>query len=642
MNTRIPYKSVLVKASIICAALGVFLVLAYIMFGHLLIETMYDSNLSIVQQIMSHRGSTSLQNYFAAYDKAVLRLATLFILSALALLLTSNPLGLALSGLSFIMASLATFLLLDLVPELVKPLHFDVIPYYSYRLTYLPDPVLGFRARPFHLSKFTNYRGGEYSPLFGIDVTPQSGLWQTDSEGFRNAEDLSSAEVAIIGSSFVEWGNDVEDTYPMKLEKKLGGQKVVNLGKSGYGPLQYVELLKRYAIEKKPRYVIITFYPESDTDEQLANWVRGKTDRDIAKYTVGYGRFFRRYGIALHQTSNMLMNGSWTALQLGFRSIVGTRAVQPDLAVLRLPDGVTKRILFVNHHSVKSAENLLRSPAWQAMAKILVDFKRLCEQHQIVPLILYIPAASEVYAEYSTRDSGVNWLRVRKAQIATSGNNEEAARRLAQKAGIELISLLPAFKEAARQSKRVYYQLDVHWNAEGREIAARVTADALRALRSKAPQTPNTHKRKAPTDLLPLPPGAQQAIIGRKHAEFFKDSSVMRRAPNGIIESWNRRAEELYGWSKEEAIGKISHNLLKTKFPEPLAKINAEFDKTGEWAGKLVHTTRDGRRVVVESRWILDTTGDPGSVLEINRRSTELSHVAPDKHFDFSHLTVSR
>jgi hypothetical protein len=51
---------------------------------------------------------------------------------------------------------------------------------------------------------------------------------------------MSSAEVAVIGSSMAEWGNNVEDTYPSRLEKELGGHTVVNLGKAGYGPLQYL------------------------------------------------------------------------------------------------------------------------------------------------------------------------------------------------------------------------------------------------------------------------------------------------------------------------------------------------------------------------------------------------------------------
>jgi PAS domain S-box-containing protein len=573
-------------------------------------------------------------------DEFALKAGLFLAFSAIGLLLLTNPLGLIISATSFLLASLTIFLLLDLFPEFVKPLRFDVIPYYSYRLTYMPDPILGFRARPYLKSAFADYRGGSYSPLYGINVPPESGVWQSDGEGFRNPADISSADIAIIGSSFVEWGSNVEDTYPSLLEKRLGGQKVVNLGKAGYGPLQYIDIFNRYALEKKPRYVIVTLYPVGDTDEQLASWVNGQTDRIMAKYTVGQDRFFRRYAIAVDQTLDMLIGASWTALQLAFRNIAGTQAIHPDLALLKLPQGVTKRILFVDKHSTKPIDDLLRSAEWKAMEKILINFKHVCDEHQIVPLILYIPAATEVYAKYSTLDSGGNWLTVRESHIKSSDNNEEAARRLARKIGVELISLLPAYKEAAMQGKLVYYQTDPHWNEEGREIAAKVTADALKALRSDAPVLDAKHPKgsKKPA---PLPPGTQQAVGDNQHAKLANDS-IMRRALNGTIESWSHGAEQLYGWSKQEATGRVSHELLKTEFPEPLAKINSELDQTGRWSGRLVHMTRDGRRVVVDSRWILEAGQNHQAVVEINRASNALSIVSPDKQIGFSQGTVSR
>ena len=67
---------------------------------------------------------------------------------------------------------------------------------------------------------------------------------------------------------------------------------------------------------------------------------------------------------------------------------------------------------------------------------------------------------------------------------------------------------------------------------------------------------------------------------------------------------WNHGAEELYGWTKEEAIGKVSHELLQTQFPEPLEQINDQLLRYGRWQGKLVHATRDGRRVEVVSEWM--------------------------------------
>ena len=103
----------------------------------------------------------------------------------------------------------------------------------------------------------------------------------------------------------------------------------------------------------------------------------------------------------------------------------------------------------------------------------------------------------------------------------------------------------------------------------------------------------------------------------------FVDESVMVRTMEGRINSWNRGAAELYGWGTEEAIGRISHELLQTRFPKPLEEIETELVRKRRWEGKLVHTTRDGGRVVVASRWALDIEGKSEVVVEINARSDD-------------------
>ena len=108
-----------------------------------------------------------------------------------------------------------------------------------------------------------------------------------------------------------------------------------------------------------------------------------------------------------------------------------------------------------------------------------------------------------------------------------------------------------------------------------------------------------------------------------EHIFELVNDSVMTRSMEGRINFWNRSAEELYGWRKEEAIGRVSHDLLRTQFPKPLEEIESELVRNGRWEGKLVHTTREGGRVVVESRWTLELKGQLGALVEINTRSTD-------------------
>ncbi|MFL6353046.1 MAG: PAS domain-containing sensor histidine kinase [Bryobacteraceae bacterium] len=104
--------------------------------------------------------------------------------------------------------------------------------------------------------------------------------------------------------------------------------------------------------------------------------------------------------------------------------------------------------------------------------------------------------------------------------------------------------------------------------------------------------------------------------------ELAHDAILVRHL-DGRILFWNRGAEQLYGWSKEEAKGCNKHELLKTVFPEPLEKIRQTLIDTGYWEGELRHAKRDGSVIMVSSRWVPRSLDDRIEVLEINRDITE-------------------
>ncbi len=91
--------------------------------------------------------------------------------------------------------------------------------------------------------------------------------------------------------------------------------------------------------------------------------------------------------------------------------------------------------------------------------------------------------------------------------------------------------------------------------------------------------------------------------------------------PGGRITFWNRGAEQLYGWTKEEATGRNAHDLLRTEFPVPFGLIEAALAGQGHWQGELKHTTRSGAQVIVASRWSVhvDELGRRLGTFEINR-----------------------
>ena len=112
----------------------------------------------------------------------------------------------------------------------------------------------------------------------------------------------------------------------------------------------------------------------------------------------------------------------------------------------------------------------------------------------------------------------------------------------------------------------------------------------------------------------------------RDNAELLDlthDAIFVRNLKDEIV-FWNRAAEKLYGWGKEEVYGRTTHEILQTVFPKPLEEIEADVLQKGIWEGELVHRKRDGATVIVFSRWALrrDESGKPTAVLESNRDIT--------------------
>jgi len=108
----------------------------------------------------------------------------------------------------------------------------------------------------------------------------------------------------------------------------------------------------------------------------------------------------------------------------------------------------------------------------------------------------------------------------------------------------------------------------------------------------------------------------------RKRAELLDVASeaIMERSLEGKIQFWNSGAENLYGWQREEVLGRDMHTLLNTVFPIPRHEVDSILGTTGSWQGNLLQTARDGREIVVACRKTLNHEGS--AVLEVGRDNT--------------------
>lgn len=130
-------------------------------------------------------------------------------------------------------------------------------------------------------------------------------------------------------------------------------------------------------------------------------------------------------------------------------------------------------------------------------------------------------------------------------------------------------------------------------------------------------------RRARRSALSPTPP----SLSGDEQAELLDlafDAIFAHSFMDHRIVSWNQGAERLYGWTSSEAVGRRNVQLLNTSFPAPLRQIERELLQTGTWEGQLVQQHKDGRLLVVASRWATRTRDGtlPDLILEIDRDIT--------------------
>ena len=107
--------------------------------------------------------------------------------------------------------------------------------------------------------------------------------------------------------------------------------------------------------------------------------------------------------------------------------------------------------------------------------------------------------------------------------------------------------------------------------------------------------------------------------------DLAHDAVIVRDPAESRVTFWNREAQAIYGYSPEEALGQVTHELLATVFPDSREAVEDALAREGRWVGELRHTRKDGRVIVVSSRQALQRAADgqPSAIIELNSDVTE-------------------
>jgi PAS domain-containing protein len=407
-----------------------------------------------------------------------------------------------------------------------------------------------------------------------------------DQNGFRNDQDLVSAEIAVIGDSYIE-----SEMFPSSViaTTRLAAtthKTVANLGQSGYGPQQELAVLKRYALPLRPEHVVWVFYEGNDLLDTL--------------------KYEEMITLLRHKLNSMEMvwDRSFTKNSLSWLM----RLVQGCTPAPRIPavpatiadnEGAEHRV-YVKGRSSSVSLTKEDLDALKKSVATIEEAYRLVQQEGARLIVVFAPTALRVYQGIARFERSPPWVlddlsdRLRKMISEISPD-------------IGYLDLTPVLKSTARNNKQIFLSDDTHWSAEGHEVVAKAIAGAI------TDATKISAERESPE------------MQNRKQDKILSRDAIMIRNADGTIRYWSKGAQQLYGWEPKDTLGMTSHRLLETVFPVPLEVIEEELRVKGYWEGQLIHKRRDGSRITVSSHW--DVQQNPLSpdqsitVVEVNDSS---------------------
>jgi two-component system CheB/CheR fusion protein len=115
----------------------------------------------------------------------------------------------------------------------------------------------------------------------------------------------------------------------------------------------------------------------------------------------------------------------------------------------------------------------------------------------------------------------------------------------------------------------------------------------------------------------------QQLKQLKRLVEMSREPILVWDFEAGIVD-WNRGCEELYGYSRPEAVGKRSETLLATTVSDStMQQVKERLVADGHWFGQLRQRAKDGTLLIVEARLDLEVVDGQRLVLESSRDVTQ-------------------
>ena len=277
---------------------------------------------------------------------------------------------------------------------------------------------------------------------------------QYDHRGFRNNEPFTAAEVIVIGDSFVEAALvSFDATISTQLSKELS-QSVCNLGQSGYGPQQELEVLKRFGVPLAPKTCVWVFFEGNDLSDaaeykkRVAQWTDFMVQRD---------RFWNR---------------SFTRNALAAIPKLVTRPRPNEDLRKRVATVNGERAFFV--HASRDPSKL-EERGLGACETVFSAADKICRENKIRLVIAFAPSKFRVYQPFCKFPNGSVSASWTLSDLPT--RLERLVRSISAK--LEFVDLTAPLQTATKSGRQTYFADDTHWTPAGHRAAAKAIRDVI-------------------------------------------------------------------------------------------------------------------------------------------------------------------